>query len=415
MGLSPTSPPIGLPAGLSGAATRTRRLGSDFGRPPGQLLAPGQVVASTQSRLRYRTLRLLGAGGFGQVYLARRLGRSSSVPAELCVKVSERSDAWVREAYFGQLLAGHARAIRVFEAFAFVGSDGRILYCLALERALHGDLRAHLLREARGFSERLARREIAGILEVLGKLHRGQVLHRDLTPMNVFVCQGPTLKLGDFGLVRQASGRHGATVDALNPMMAPSDIALGAVPKWQARDDVYQVGQLIGMLVKGDARARMRLEEIRRLSCSDHLKEIVYRCIGERRKRYETADALIEALRRPPAALKAGRLVTLKGAHLAFTGILGRPRREARAAARRAGAVVHAGPSARTNVIVRGQPNPRQAAGRDAGLKLMEIKRLRAKGHRIVLLNERQFWRLAAARLRSHPAGARGRLRAEAG
>jgi len=28
----------------------------------------------------------------------------------------------------------------------------------------------------------------------------------------------------------------------------------------------------------------------------------------------------------------------------------------------------------------------------------MEIKRLRAKGHRITLLNERQFWRLAARR-----------------
>ena len=40
----------------------------------------------------------------------------------------------------------------------------------------------------------------------------------------------------------------------------------------------------------------------------------------------------------------------------------------------------------------------RQAAGRDAGLKLMEIKRLRAKGHKITLLNERQFWRLAARR-----------------
>jgi len=31
-------------------------------------------------------------------------------------------------------------------------------------------------------------------------------------------------------------------------------------------------------------------------------------------------------------------------------------------------------------------------------LKLMEIKRLREKGHRIVLLNETQFWRLAARR-----------------
>ena len=50
----------------------------------------------------------------------------------------------------------------------------------------------------------------------------------------------------------------------------------------QSRDDVYQVGQLIGMLVKGCAIERLRNREIRDLPCSDHLKEIIYRCIGER-------------------------------------------------------------------------------------------------------------------------------------
>jgi serine/threonine-protein kinase len=183
----------------------------------------------------------------------------------------------------------------------------------------------------------------------------------------------------------------------MNALTAPSDILERAIPRWQARDDVYQVGQLLGMLIKGDARVRMRLSEIRGLVCTDHLKEIVYRCIGERRKRYESADEMIEALRNPPAALKSGVLRTLKGAHVAFTGILTRKRSEAIRAAKRAGAIVHGGPSSKTNVLVRGRPNPLQAAGKDAGLKLMEIRRLRGKGHRITLLNEQQFWRLAGA------------------
>ncbi len=84
--------------------------------------------------------------------------------------------------------------------------------------------------------------------------------------------------------------------------------------------------------------------------------------------------------------------------HLTFTGILSQPRRDAIRAARRAGALVHSGPSAQTTVIVRGRPNALQAAGRDGGLKLMEIKRLREKGHTITLLNDAQFWRLAAKR-----------------
>ena len=363
------------------------------------LLRAGQIIVSPETGNAYSIQRLIGAGGFGQAYLANRAGRSASIPETVCIKVSPRMDGWLREAYFGQLLHGHPRAIQVYEAFPHMpDGGGRILYCLVLEYARHGDLAAFLDRSPTGFSERVTRREIAGILHVLGKLHRGQLLHRDLTPMNVFVCDGRVIKLGDFGIVRQQSDTRGITAGTLNALTAPSDILAGAVPKWQARDDVYQVGQLLAMLVKGNARRRIRTADVRTLPCSDHLKEIVYRCIGERRKRYATADDLIQALGNPPPTLRAGVLRTLKGVHLAFTGILSKTRREAVRAARRAGAIVHGMPSAKTTVVVRGRPNPLQAAGRDGGLKLMEIKRLREKGHRITLLNETRFWRLAKGR-----------------
>ena len=372
------------------AATSTRR------RPERtkDLLAPAQVIMSPETRLRYRIERLIGEGGFGQAYLATRLDDSPVVPDMVCIKVSPHIDGWLREAYFGLLLNGHPRAITLYDTFPLMRADGKVLYYLALEYARHGDLSAFLQRRAAGWPERLVRREIAGILQVLVKLHRGQMLHRDLTPMNVFVCDGRRLKLGDFGIVRQQNDSRGITARTLNLLTAPSDIVAGAAPKWQARDDVYQVGQLLGMLVRGDAQTRIRAPEVRQLSCGDHLKEIVYRCIGERRKRYESADELIDALCNPPASLKPGVVRTLKGVHLAFTGILSRPRRDAIRAARRAGAIIHNMPSERTTVVVRGRPNPLQAAGRDAGRKLIEIKRLREKGHRITLLNERQFWRL---------------------
>ena len=381
------------PSHTTNATTRTRT-GSRNARPE-QLVTSGDELASPESGLRYRVDRLVGQGGFGQVYLARRIGRSNTIPGSVCIKVSRRIDGWLREAYFGQLLDDHPRALRIFDAFPVVQADGRPLYCLALEYARHGDLSAFLHRTARKFHETTARREIVGILQVLGKLHRGQMLHRDLTPMNVFVCDNSHLKLGDFGIVRQQSDRRGITARTLNPLMAPSDIFAGAAPKWQARDDVYQVGQLLGMLIKGDAQVRIRAPEVRTLPCSDHLKEIIYRCIGERRKRYESADELIEALSSPPASLKVGALRTLQGVHLAFTGVFSMLRREAERAAKRAGAVVHGMPSIKTRVVVRGRPNALQAAGKDAGRKLMEIKRLRAKGHRITIISEAQFLRLS--------------------
>src|SRR5215208_4315924 len=231
----------------------------------GHHLMAGQVIESPESGLQYRTERLIGQGGFGQVYLATRLGGSAIVPETVCIKVSPRIDGWLREAYFGQLLDGHPRAIRVFDTFPLMRADGRVLYYLVLEYAEHGDLSAYLHRAGRGWSEHAVRREIAGILDVLRKLHRGQMLHRDLTPVNVFVCDGPKLKLGDFGIVRQQSDSGGVTARTMNAMNAPTEIVAGAAPKWQARDDVYQVGQLLGMIVQGQARERLRTGDVRNL------------------------------------------------------------------------------------------------------------------------------------------------------
>src|SRR6476620_5903357 len=376
------------------ATTRTARSAQQPTPRARHLLLPAQLIASPETRLQYRVERILGEGGFGQVYLATRLGRSAVVPEIVCIKASVRIDGWLREAYFGQLLDGHPRAIRVFDRFPLMRADGEVLYCLTLEYARHGDLSAFLSQAGKGWSETAARREIAGILEVLGKLHRGQTLHRDLTPLNVFVCDNRRLKLGDFGIVRQQNDRRGITARTMNALTAPKEILARAVPKWQARDDVYQVGQLLGMLIRGDARARIQTGDVRRLECSDATKEIIYRCIGDRSRRYESADEMIAALRTPAPALKPGVLASLKGVHLAFTGIFTRPRTEAVRAAKRAGAVVHGSPSLKTKVLVRGRPNPLQAAGRDGGRKLMEIKRLREKGHRITVITETLFWRL---------------------
>src|SRR3954466_906032 len=125
--------------------TRTTR-SLHVARPRGdRLLEAGRVVQSPESGLRYRIERLLGEGGFGQVYLARRIGRSTVVPEVVCIKASTRIDGWLREAYVGQLLDAHPRAVRVFDTFPLMRKDGRVLYCLTLAYARHGDLSAFLL------------------------------------------------------------------------------------------------------------------------------------------------------------------------------------------------------------------------------------------------------------------------------
>ena len=192
-----------------------------------------------------------------------------------------------------------------------------------------------------------------------------------------------------------------------NLFHVPNEIAWGKVRRWQKRDDVYQIGLIAAMLLRGDVTSAMRSKDVRALPCSDHLKEVIHRCLGSRGKRYEAASELIAALRERPKESRLGRVTSLAGKNLSFTGFLGRPRTEAIAAARKAGAVVQSKPGKLTDVLVRGQPNAQQIAGKDGGSKLIEVRRLAALGHKVTVIGERQFWRLAELTSRSRTKKAR--------
>jgi serine/threonine-protein kinase len=367
------------------------------------------TVFSTETGRTYRLDRLIGKGGFGEVYLATP-SPADGFPARVCVKISERLPAWLREAYFAELLGREPRALRVFDRFAVVDGS-RMRYCLAMEYAEHGDLGSWLAKKGPQ-PERVVRREIAAVLGTLDALHRGQALHRDLTPFNVFVCEDEQLKLGDFGIATHQLSQRGVTADAFNLFNAPTEIAWGKIRRWQQRDDIYQVGLLAAMLLRGDISSPMRSKDVRRLPCSDELKEVIHRCLGVRGKRYEAAGELIAALRQRPKQPRLGRIRSLAGKRVSFTGFLSRPRSEAIDAARKAGAIVQGKPGQSTDVLVRGRPNALQIAGTVGGLKLMEIRRLAAKGHPITVIGDAQFWRLvkATSRARKNGRGPRRRV-----
>lgn len=354
----------------------------------------GNIVTSPVSGRSYELQEVLGEGGFGSAYRAWELNRRGKRYDEVCIKASFDQTSWHRESYFGELLSRSKRAIQMLDTFPLAPrGKGRVVFCLVLELAEHGTIVDYLEQTGRPWQEKRAVREITALLKLLEQLHGGSATHRDLTPMNVFVTGKGTLKLGDFGIARHDLAGAPMTVDAFNPAFVTQGFRTDEHRYWRAVDDVFQMGQLLGMLLRGeDPELQLTPKDVKQLEISDALKQVLARAVGPRKKRYQDAYELLQALQGEPEP-EPIKLRSLKGKTVVFTGPLSIPRFDAEVLVRQAGGDLAARVTKGVDVVVQGGRSPNYRSGHK-GTKLVKVEALRKKGQKIAILSEAQFRRL---------------------
>ncbi len=144
----------------------------------------------------YRIERRLGAGGMGEVFLARdlALGRAAAVK----VLASSLTDA-ARARLFREAQAC-ARLQHPAIATFFESGESEGVAFLAMEFVAGETLRDRLRRGALPFPQALS--VVASLLEALVHAHAAGVLHRDIKPENVMVTGDHLGKLLDFGIAQ---------------------------------------------------------------------------------------------------------------------------------------------------------------------------------------------------------------------
>src|SRR4051812_30495565 len=170
---------------------------------------------------RYEIVALLGAGGMGEVYLARdtRLSRDVAIKTTHA-RFSDRFETEVRA--IAQL--NHRNVCTLYD----VGPD-----YLVMERVEGETVASRLGRGRLAPSEAI---DIAlQIAHGLNAAHERGVLHRDLKPANVMITSAGEVKIMDFGLaklvgIEPASG--GETV----PMTAPGQVI--GTPEYLAPEQI---------------------------------------------------------------------------------------------------------------------------------------------------------------------------------
>ncbi len=207
-------------------------LGSDWERA----LRPGVVIG------RFELVRELGRGGFGVVYEARdrALGRAVAFKA---VKAGARPE--VRE----------ERLLREAEAAARL-SHPNIVTLHDVGRSEHGPYLVMELLRGRTLAERLdqgpmtireALRVGVEVSKGLAHAHEQGVIHRDLKPGNVFLCDDGQVKLLDLGMAH-AFGRR--KLDGGTPTYMAPEQSRGA-PE-DERTDVFALGVLLHRMLANE-------------------------------------------------------------------------------------------------------------------------------------------------------------------
>src|ERR1700691_1320631 len=201
----------------------------------------------------YELIRLLGAGGMAEVWLARRADGAfkRDVALKLPLLTRRRSDLEQRFVHERDILASleHPNIARFYDA----GVDTEGLPYLSMEYVKGQTLLGWCDTQVLGVEERLAL--FLQVLDAVKYAHEKHVIHRDLKPSNIFVTESGQVRLLDFGVAKlleqeadqtQISRIYG---QALTPDYASPELLRGEPV--DPRSDVYSLGILLYELLTG--------------------------------------------------------------------------------------------------------------------------------------------------------------------
>lgn len=197
----------------------------------------------------YKVTGVVGRGGMGRVYkvehtITRRVEAMKAVIGGL-PEASEQARRFLQEIQC-QAKLSHPNIASVYNAFWLKGD-----LVLVME-LVDGPSLQDLIEE--GPIQLMTAIDYASqSLRALSYAHQNGVVHRDVSPGNILIASGGTVKLADFGLAKALAGpRLTQGEEAMGSVYYAAPEQLQALPTVDERADVYSMGAVLYEMVTGE-------------------------------------------------------------------------------------------------------------------------------------------------------------------
>ena len=193
--------------------------------------------------------RKLGSGGMGIVYLATYVKTGQRAALKVLSPAMSSDPKLLARFEREMAILQKLRHPHIVRYFGGGKSSGQHYYAMEL---LTGGTLDDLLKKKRRLPWEQSIEIGLQVCQALAHAHQHGVIHRDLKPANLFLGEGGTLKLGDFGIARDTQATaltaDGRTVGTY-AYMAPEQIK--GKPPISPKTDLYALGCVLYQVIAG--------------------------------------------------------------------------------------------------------------------------------------------------------------------